>query len=185
MTLAVRTATEAVYPEAVAMLTDAGHQVHEVSRNLPAFPVLGPANSNSRVLIGGCRLAWATNRPGTANRLLCVQYSSSRRCPRIAVAENSRILLGVAGECIEVVPEPGQVRLRVHDIDSSWTGVSGEGVSTLRQLLQGCRSGSVDQSAIVPFQFKGSCGPRMAMIRAAGLAWLAAHELAHTSEKIA
>ena|SRR5581483_9287595 len=151
MTLAVRSVTEAVYPEAIAMLTDAGHQVHEVSRSLPAFPVLGPANSNSQVVLAVADLPGLPT--GLAQRTACPECSTPLHLVVLALQllRIHEYLLGVAGECIEVVPEPGQDRLRVHGIDSSWHGVSGESVSTLRQLLQGCRSRSVDQSAIIPF----------------------------------
>jgi len=183
MTFAVRGAIEAVYPEAIAMLTDASHQVHEVSRVLPAFPILGPTNPNSQVVMAVADLPrWPT---GLAQRVTCHECGTPHHVVVLSVhlLRVHEYLLGVASECIEVVPEPGQIRIRVHDVDSGWKGVSDVGVATLRQLLQSCRTGSAGEYAPAPFRFEGTSGYRMAMIRAAGLSWLAAHELAHTSEK--
>lgn len=183
MTFAVRNAIEALYPEAIDILTDASHEIHEVSRGFPAFPVFGPANPNSRVVLA------VADMPGLPTGFVqktCCQNCATPHHVVILGLQLLRIheyLLGVAGECIEVLPEAGQVRTRVHDIESNWDGVSDENVTALRQLLADCRSGTAARPALAPFVFKSASGHRMAMIRAAGLAWLAAHELAHTSEK--
>jgi hypothetical protein len=183
MTFAVQAAIELLYPEAIAMLTDANHDIHEVSRGFPAFPVFGPAIPNSCVVLAVADMPGLLT--GLAQRTVCEDCTTPHHVVVLALQllRIHEYLLGVAGECIEIVPEAGRVRVRVHDIESDWDGVSDKNVAALHQLFADCRSGTTTYSALGPFVFKGAGGDQMAMIRAAGLAWLAAHELAHTSEK--
>jgi hypothetical protein len=183
MTLAVQGSIETLYPEAIAMLTDANHEVHEVSRGFGAFPVYGPDSPNTRVFFAVADMPGLPT--GLAQRTICPDCATPHHVVVLALQllRIHEYLLGVAGECIEVLAEAGQVRIRVHDIESNWSGVSDENVTALRQLLADCRSGTAKRSSLAPFDFKGAGGHQMTMIRSAGLAWLVAHELAHTSEK--
>src|SRR5262249_42332953 len=157
---AVRAAIEAVYPEAIAILIDANHEIHEVSRGLPAFPVFGPANPNSLVLLA---VADMPSLPtGLAQRTVCRSCDTPPHVVVLALQliETHEYLLGVAGDCIEVVPAVGQDRIRVHDVGSNWGGPSDESLAALRQLLAACRSAATTSPSLASFSFKGTGGDR-------------------------
>lgn len=182
-TVSVRQALEILYPEAVAMFTDAKHPIHQVSRGFPEFPVFGPANSQSEVALVAAHLPRLPT--GLAQRMVCSECSNTHHLVVLSsqLLRLHHYLLRVAGQSMEHAVTEGQHRLRVHRIDSTWDSVSKEDLRVLKDLLADCRSPSANPPASIPSGAASDTVGVMEMIRATGVAWLAAHELAHTTER--